>query len=232
MEFETTVAEIIRRNRDLKSFRFSRPAPFQFLPGQFLMVTIRIGGEKKTEYFSISSSPTEEEYIEFTKRITTHEFSTALDNLQVGDWAYLNGPYGEFTFTGEYPKVVMIAGGIGITPFMSMIRCCTNTAIPAAITLIYGNRFEESIAFKEELDLLMQRNRNLRVVHCLSHPGEAWKGRHGHLDLITIQEEVPDYREAAFYLCGPPALVEDLEKILLAQEIPEDQVHVESFLGY
>lgn len=232
MEFETTVAEIIVRNRDVKSFRFSRPASFQFLPGQFLMVTIRIGGEKKTEYFSISSSPTEEEYIEFTKRITTHEFSTALDNLQVGDWAYLNGPYGEFTFTGEYPKVVMIAGGIGITPFMSMIRCCTDNAVPAAITLLYGNRSEESIAFKEELDLLMQRNRNLRVVHCLSHPGETWKGRHGHLDLISIQEEVPDYQDAVFYLCGPPALVEDLETILLTQEIPEDRVHVESLYGY
>lgn len=232
MEFETTIAEIIVRNRDVKSFRFSRPASFQFLPGQFLMVTILIGGEKKTEYFSISSSPTQEGFIEFTKRITTHEFSTALDNLQVGDWAYLNGPYGEFTFSGEYPKVVMIAGGIGITPFMSMIRYCADNTVPAAITLLYGNRSEESIAFKEELDLLMQRNKNLRIVHCLSQPGDAWKGRHGHLDLKTIQEEVPDYLDAAFYLCGPPALVEDFEKILQAQDISEDRIHDESFYGY
>lgn len=232
MEFETTVAEIITRKRDVKSFRFTRPASFQYLPGQFLMVTIRIGGEKKTEYFSISSSPTEEEYIEFTKRITTHEFSTALDTLQVGDWAYLNGPYGEFTFTGEYPTVVMIAGGIGITPYMSMIKFCTDRSVPAAITLLYGNRSEESIVFKEELDALMQRNSSLRVVHCLSRPEEGWKGRRGHLDLVTIQEEVPKYRDAVFYLCGPPALVEDLERVLLAQEIPEDRVHVESFLGY
>jgi ferredoxin-NADP reductase len=232
MEFETTVAEIIRRNSEVKSFRFLRPASFQFLPGQFLMVTIRINGEKKTEYFSISSSPTESEYIEFTKRITSHEFSTALDNLQVGDTVYLNGPYGEFTFTGEYPKVVMIAGGIGITPFMSMIGYCTDNTIPAAITLLYGNRSEESTAYKEELAALMQKNSNMRIVHCLSRPEETWKGRRGHLDLTTIREEVPDYKDASFYLCGPPALVEDLERVLLAEKIPEDRVHVESFLGY
>ncbi len=96
MKFETSVDEIIKRTPDIKSFRFRRPKGFDYDPGQFLFVTILNEGKKITKHFTISSSPTEKEFIEFTKKITDHEFSVALDRLKIGDWAYLNAPYGEF----------------------------------------------------------------------------------------------------------------------------------------
>jgi ferredoxin-NADP reductase len=232
MEFETTVADIIQRTPEVKSFRFKRPESFYYDPGQFIFVTILINGQKAIKHFSISSSPTEKEYLEFTKKITDHEFSVGLDHLHPGDWAYLNGPLGEFTFRGEYPKIAMITGGIGITPIRSIIKFCTDTAIPSDITLLYGNRNEQSIVFKEELDDLEKMNHNLKVVHCLSRPTDAWKGKQGHVDVRLIQDEIPDYNERVFYVCGPPALVTDLEKDIRSLNIPDNRIKLETFPGY
>ena len=232
MKFETRVERIIRRADDVKSFRFKRPQGFDFDPGQFLFLTILIGGEKKEKHFSISSSPTEKSFIELTKKITDHEFSTALDKLQIGDWANIDGPYGEFTFKGEYSKIGMITGGIGITPLRSIITYCTDTGLNSQITLLYGSRSEGTIAFREELSRLEQRNKNLRVVHILSRPGADWKGRRGHVDLHMIKEEIPDYVDRVFYVCGPPSLVTDLVNALKTLGVLAANIKTENFLGY
>ncbi|MBN1455049.1 MAG: xylene monooxygenase [Methanomicrobia archaeon] len=231
MEFETRVEEILRRTDDVKSFRFTRPHGFDFDPGQYIYITISIGGEKKEKHFSISSSPTEN-FLEMTKKITDHEFSRALDKLQIGDEVVIDGPYGEFTFTGEYPKIGMITGGIGITPLKSILTYCTDTGITTQITLLYGNRSEETIAFREELNSLEQQNKNLRVIHTLSRPGADWKGRRGHVDLAMIKEEIPDYADRVFYVCGPPALVEDLVNALVTLGVPAENINMEDFPGY
>lgn len=232
MAFETQVAEIIRRTPDVKSFRFKRPKEFDYDPGQYMYVTIMIGGRKQTKHFTISSSPTETEFIEFTKKITDHEFSVALDHLKIGDWAYIEAPEGEFTFKGEYPKIGMITGGIGITPFRSIIKYCTDKGIKSQIILLYGNRYEESCAFKEELDALSKQNRNLKIVHCLSQPSELWRGRRGHIDLQMIKEEIPDYTERIFYVCGPPGLVISIVDALKTLKTPDDRIKTENFPGY
>jgi len=231
MEFEAKIEEIIRRTSDVKSFRFARPKGFNYDPGQYILVTVTVNGERKTKPLTISSSPTEG-FIEFTKKITEHEFSAALDRLKVGDRLYLDGPNGRFTFKGEHPKVGMISGGIGITPLRSMVKYCADRGIKSQITLLYGNRSEDSIAFKEELDRLEEANKNLRVIHTLSRPGDGWKGRRGHIDFRMIQEEVPDYSERAFYVCGPPALVTDCVDNLKALKVPAGKIKVENFLGY
>ena len=232
MEFETSVDEIIKRTHDVKSFRFKRPGGFDYDPGQFFFVTILIGGEKTTKHFTISSSPTENEFIEFTKRITDREFSAALDKLRVGDWAHIDGPYGNFTFKGEYPRIGMITGGIGITPFRSMIKYCTDKGIKSRITLLYGNRSEENIAFKEELDRIEKENGSLRIVHALSRPDEGWKGKRGRIDLRMVREEIPDCDEHVFYVCGPPSLVTDCVDILKTLKIPDGKINKEDFPGY
>lgn len=232
MKFETGVYEIIKRTPDVKSFRFRRPKGFDYDPGQFLFVTILSEGKKITKHFTISSSPTENEFIEFTKKITDHEFSVALDMLKTGDWAYLNAPYGDFTFKGEYPRVGMITGGIGVTPLRSMIKYCTDKGMKSRITFLYGNRNEESIVFKEELESLEKVNQNLRVIHTLSRPDEKWKGRRGHIDVEMVEEEIPDYKECVFYVCGPPSLVTSSIDILKTLGIQDAMVHSENFPGY
>lgn len=232
MKFETSVYEIIKRTPDVKSFRFRRPQGFDYDPGQFLFVTILSEGKKITKHFTISSSPTEKEFIEFTKKITDHEFSVALDMLKIGDWAYLDAPYGNFTFKGEYPRVGMITGGIGITPLRSMIKYCTDKGMNSRITFLYGNRNEESIVFKEELESMEKLNQHLRVIHTLSQPGDVWKGRRGHIDAQMVKEEIPDYKECVFYVCGPPSLVTGSIEILRTLRIQDAMIHSENFPGY
>jgi ferredoxin-NADP reductase len=231
LEFEASIQEIIRRTVDVKSFRFERPDWFEYDPGQYILVTVVTNGEKRTKPLTISSSPTEG-FLEFTKRITDHEFSIALNGLKAGDQLHLNGPNGSFTFKGELPKVGMITGGIGIIPLRSMIRYCSDKRMQTQITLLYGNRSEDSIAFRDELDLLKRANKNLRVVHTLSRAGDSWKGRRGHIDSRMIIEEIPDYTERVFYVCGPPFLVEDGVNCLKALNLPSNRIKKENFPGY
>jgi ferredoxin-NADP reductase len=232
MEFETRVAEIIRRTSDVKSFRFKRPEELDYDPGQYMYVTILINGAKQTKHFSISSSPTETEFIEFTKRITDHEFSVALDHLKIGDWAHIEAPEGEFIFKGEHPKVGMITGGIGITPVRSIIKYCTDKSVKSRITLLYGNRNEENIAFRDELEFLTRQNPNLKIVHVLSQPSDGWKGKRGRIDLPMIKEEIPDYDKRVFYVCGPPSMVASMVDALKMLKIPDEKIKTEDFPGY
>src|SRR5512133_3172793 len=149
-EFETRVIAVIRRTRDIKSFRFAIPGEVAFLPGQYLVLTIKIDGVEAVKHFSLSISPTEKGYAEFTKRITGSAFSQALDRLQVGDWARLQLPFGFFTFTGEHDRIAFLVGGIGITAVRSICKYACDAKLPTDIVLVHANRSEEDIAFHDD----------------------------------------------------------------------------------
>src|SRR5665647_1069776 len=129
MKFETNFQDIIPRTHDITSFRFSRPADLNYKPGQFMFVTLKQGEKELSKHFSFSSSPTEKEHIEFTKKFTAHEYSLALKSAKVGDWARIDAPYGQITFEGEEAKIALRGGGIGRTPFMSMCKNATDTSL-------------------------------------------------------------------------------------------------------
>ncbi|MFH0848985.1 MAG: FAD-binding oxidoreductase [archaeon] len=232
MEFETTVKEIIRRTHDVKSFRLEAPRDFSYKAGQFLFVTIRINKRETQKHFSFSSSPTEKGYVEFTKRLTGHEFSNGLDKLEVGDWARLKAPYGDFTFEGQYSKAGILTGGIGITAIRSICRFCTDNSPNTDIVLLYGNRTEVDIVFRDDLEKMETTNRRLRVVHTLSEPSSEWSGHSGRISKEMVEQEIPDHMERVFFSCGPPALVEAMQKILTELGLPKKQVITERFPGY
>jgi ferredoxin-NADP reductase len=233
MKFETYVKEITPRTYNVKSFRFPRPEALSYKAGQFLIVTIRAEGRKElSKPFSISSSPTEAEHIEFTKKLSDSEFSTALKALKAGDWARIDAPYGKFTFEGEHEKICLLGGGIGITPFMSICRYCTDKRLNTRITLLYGNRSESDIVFRKEFDAMQKQNTNLKVVHILNEPSSEWKGATGFITAELVKKEIPDYRETVFYTCGPPAMVAAMEKLIEALGLPKEQLKREYFAGY
>ena len=232
MDFETTLKEIISRTYKAKSFRFQRPPSFNYKPGQFIHVTIKTDSKETSKYFSISSSPTEKEHIEFTKKLRESEFSKALNNLKIGDPAKIKGPYGAFTFENEHPKLGMLSGGIGITPLISICKYCTDTKLNTKITLICGNRTEKDIAFKEELEDMQRKNKNLKIVFTLDEPDENWKGHTGRVNAQMIKQEIPDYKERTFYTCGPPLMVEAMSRLLIQIRIPKNQIKKENFSGY
>jgi ferredoxin-NADP reductase len=223
---------MIQRTRDVKSFRFPKPSSFSYKPGQFMFITIRAGQQEMTKHFTISSSPTEKDYVEFTKKLTGSSFSNALVSLKVGDWARIDGPYGNFTFEGEYERIGMLSGGIGITPLRSMCKYCTDMRLGSQVTLLYGNRSEDDIVFREEFEALQQQNRNFKVVFTLSEPGSSWAGQTGRISLEMIRTEIPDCRERIFFTCGPPSMVEAMGNLLRELGIPADQTKRENFPGY
>ncbi|MFV1976976.1 MAG: ferredoxin--NADP reductase [Candidatus Scalindua sp.] len=237
-EFETGVIDVIQRTRDIKSFRFSVPQDINvdFKAGQYFVLTIKIKGQGAAKHFSFSNSPTEKGYVEFTKRITGSEFSQALDQLKKGDWAKLKMPYGFFTFEGEHEKIAFLSGGIGITCIRSMCKFVTDKKLPADIVLIYSNKIENDIVFREDFLQMQAENRKLKVVHTLTSPDidtGIWKGRTGRIDSLMVKEEIPDYPDRVFYLCGPPKMVDALKSILSDElRLNKEKIKLEHFSGY
>lgn len=236
MEIETEVLEIIQRTENVKSFRFKTEKDISFKPGQHFLVTIRNGDKDLTKPFSISNSPSEKGYLEFTKRLSDSEYSQTLNKLKPGDCAKLKLPYGEFTFEGECSKTVFLAGGIGITPFRSMCGYAADTGLKTDIVLIYGCNAEQDIIFREDFNRMTEKNENFRAVYVLMCPPDAGRECCGKIGLINaqmIKEVVPDFGERVFYYCGPPRMIEYMDKVLREELlVPDDRLKKEHFPGY
>lgn len=187
--------------------------------------------EQKTKHLTLSSSPTED-YLEVTKRLTGHEFSNALEAPNEGDRVFLRGPYGNFTFHGEYEKLGMLSGGIGITPFRSIIQYATDRSLKTSILLLYSNRDEHDIVFKSDLDAMQRSNPNLKVAIVITNPSQGWKGLTGRIDRDMIEKAVPNYSECVFYTSGPKTMVDSMRLILNEIGLPESRIKQEIFSGY
>lgn len=223
---------------DVKSFRFAPgDYSFSYKAGQHITMTLDIencderGNARK---FTLSSSPTES-FLQVSTRISQSSFKRTLNSLPVGTKVSLAGPSGVFTLPeGNSAPVVMLAGGIGITPFRSMIKFATDKQLPLKITLLYSNRLPETIAFGEELAGMERKNPNLKVINTVtdSAPGSAWAGETSRVDAGMIKKYVADLGNPIFYVCGPPAMVAAMEDILSGLGIPEERVKSEEFTGY
>jgi ferredoxin-NADP reductase len=234
-QFDTLVSEIIQRTPQVKSFRFAIQAEgVSYEAGQFFFVTIKVNGKDAVHTFSFSSAPTEKGYLEFTKRITPHEFSQALAVTKPGGWANLKGPGGSFTLPQKKQKLAFLSGGIGITPMRSMLRYIADSGQSWDIVLLYGNSSYDDIVFRDELDKLSAMKTGLRVEHVLSGPDfpPEWKGKRGFINKDIVIETIPDFKERLFYLSGPPKMVTTLEAQIIALNLPQGQIKRDSFTGY
>ncbi len=213
MKFETEVKEIITRTHDVKSFRFFKPSSFDYIAGQFMFVTIGSGNGELKKNFALSSSPTEKDFIEFTKKLTASEFSNALRSLEIGEKVAIDAPYGRFYLKDE-TEVGMLSGGIGITPLRSICRYCTDKQTGTKITLLYGNVTEKDIVFRDDFREMQKQNKNLKVVYTLEEPPLDWDSFSGRINEKMITKEIPDYTKTTFFICGPPAMIKVMEQLL------------------
>ena len=234
--FETEVISAIDRAPGVKSFRFRTTEDLVFKPGQFFFVNIMIDGKERTKHFSFSNSPTETGYIEFTKRLTDSEYSAALNHLKPGDWAKIKAPYGNFTFDGKYEKIAFLSGGIGITPIRSISKYIVDKGIVTDMVLLYGNNTEKDIIFKQDFDLMSEAKSNFKVVYTITSNDadkDRWQDRRGYIDADMIKEEIPDYKDRVFFICGPPAMVGVLHNMLKDKlNIAKERIIIENFTGY
>ena len=233
-DFESKVLRVNQETAEIKSFQFSVPDDFSFKPAQHIVLELPVDGKKQMKSFSISSSPSKKGYIETTKRIGPSEYSKVMGSLKEGDVVRIKGPYGLFLLNEE-KDAVMIAGGIGITPFKDMIEYASEKELPIKITLLFSNKTPEDIPFKEELDELDRKNPDLKIIHTITRPNqskEEWNGLTGHINEEMIRKEVESFEGKVFYICGPPSMVNEVVAILEKMEIPKEQIKLERFTGY
>jgi len=218
-EFNLTLARIDYQTPEAKTLRFLLPQGCHLMarPGQFLTFEWVIDGKLITRSYSICSSPTQQGFVEITpKRVENGCVSAFLnDRAKVGLIAKARGPYGRFYFDEtKHERIVMIAGGSGITPMLAMLRYIDDLCISVPATLIYCVRSQEDAFFQNELAGLQAGLSKFRYVLVLSRLSSEWTGWKGRLRREILEREVERPPESTFFLCGPPAFM-DLGRALL-----------------
>lgn len=201
------------------SLILEKPKYFNFYAGQYLDVELPVKNKfGKTRAFTISSSPSEE-FLMITPKKGINPFKKFMENLKVGDTITSSHPAGTFTLDESQPAV-FIAGGIGITPFRSMIRYVLDNKLTTPITLIYSNS-DSNFPFKNELNQWQKNLSNLNVIYIVT-------GQNGRpTKLPTTRYQLPIY-----YLAGPPKMVDDFANMLLELGIDEINIRYDRFDGY
>lgn len=205
-------------------------AGFRFRPGQFGWLTLWGSPFKITGHpFSFSSSAAVADgRVEMTIR-KLGDFTSAVHDVPVGQRVYLDGPYGAFTIGNPADMHVLIAGGVGITPMMSIIRTLADRGDKRPVVLIYGSKDWESITFREELEALKARL-DLTIVHVLANPPADWTGEQGFVTAELFKRHLPPpYADHEYFICGPNVMMDAIERALGELGVPQSKYHSERY---
>jgi ring-1,2-phenylacetyl-CoA epoxidase subunit PaaE len=240
--YDLKVKEVIKETSDavtivLKNPLFSR---IKYQSGQFLTLILSIGGEKIRRSYSLSSSPTVDESMAITvKKVANGLASNFICNqIKVGDKIDFLEPMGNFVVEpnkNNKRHVVLFATGSGITPLLSMAKTILAGEPNSIVSLIYGNRNENSIIFKQQLDELLHKySEKLKVVHILSQPANSWNGFKGRIDkvlTVNVLNLLPKWEKSntEYYLCGIEAMMAEVQEGLQKLQVPKDKIFKESF---
>jgi predicted ferric reductase len=203
---------------------------FRFTPGQFGWLTVWGSPFKITGHpFSFSSSAAlTDGRVEMTIR-NLGDFTSTIHTLPAGKRVYLDGPYGAFTVGNPADMHVLIAGGIGITPMMSIIRTFADNGDKRPVILLYGSKDWESITFREELDALKKQLR-LTIVHVIRNPPAEWTGERGHITAEVFKRHLPPpYADHEYFICGADVMMDSIEKALDELHVPISKYHSERY---
>ena len=231
------VVEVNQETRNVWTLKFAPPdgipiRPHQ--PGQFHFINLHRGPAlpKEEHHFTISSSPLDHTSLSSTIK-ESGDFTKTIGRTKVGDNAVLEGPFGRFSFLQhinlEY--LVFIAAGIGITPFMSMLRYLHDTHSQQQVLLMYANKSEQDIVFREELDLIAQtKEPQLKIFHVISQPTKNWLGEKGHIDSTMLRKYCENIiSKSSFYVCTPPLMITAITRSLISLGVKRNQIYSERF---
>ena len=260
-EYELTLLEKQKfENTDVMSFKFSKiqkqgrendkqSSFLDYTAGQYAFFDI--GGvyndpKGPVRHFTISSSPTED-FIMITTRIRDTPYKKRLSDLEKGVKVKMRGPQGKFTLHEDYSKqAIFLSGGIGVTPFRSMIKYATDKQLPLKLVMFDSNRDQENTLFKKEFDECTNINRNLKIIYTITEQVQGdepiqktssasnWTGEKGRIDkdMLTKHLTGNEFNNSIFYTCGPPGMINAMQKLLQDLHIPKDRIKVEEFTGY
>jgi ferredoxin-NADP reductase len=218
---------------------FEKPDGFKFKPGQFanftLDATIVIDADGNTRALSIASAPHEKDLM-VAMRIRDTGFKRVVSGLPIGSPFFLEGPFGDLTLHRDTARpAVFLAGGIGITPFRSMIRHATEVGSAHKIFLFYSIRRIEEGAFLNELQEFQELNSRFKFIPTITHPDGVphhWRGELGHIAESMLNKWLPVSQAPVFYIAGPPGMVDGMRQMLCDALVSEDDIRAEEFAGY
>jgi ferredoxin-NADP reductase len=229
------VAEVRAASPSAKIFRLvsegSYLPPFQ--AGQYINLTVDVGQVRTSRPYSISSPPNQVGYYEIAVRRAADGFVSnfLLDELQVGDCLESTSPSGNFYYNPlvHGQELVFLAGGSGITPFMSMIREITDRGLERRVHLLYGSQRPEDVIYGEELRDRAERHGNFKMDIVISDPPAGFRGLTGFITGELINNRVGDLSSKTFYLCGPEAMYSFCLQELQTLGIPRRKIRTEVF---
>jgi predicted ferric reductase len=208
-------------------------AGIAFMPGQFAWLTVGQSPFVEAEHpFSYSSSAGQTDHPAFTVK-ALGDFTRTIPDLKPGTPVYVDGPFGHFSVDRQphAEEYVFVAGGVGITPIMSMLRTLAERGESRPLLLFYANRDWESVTFREELEGLKTKL-NLEIVHVLEKPHDGWTGEQGYLTQAVLERHLPrEWNRNAIevFVCGPPPMMAAVERALLHMGVPLGDIHSERF---
>ena len=232
-----SVQEVRREIDDVWSVKMTPPegrAVYDYLPGQFHFLTFfrDPGLPVEEHHWTISSSPARKDSITSTIK-AVGDFTSTMGQTKPGDTVAVHGPFGRFSymFHPEDRDLVFLAGGIGITPIMAMLRHMRDTKDPRSVILMYANRRKDQIVFRDELDEIAKgKHPDLTLVHVLSRPEDDWSGETGHLNRKKIEKYCgTDLGGKSFYVCGPLKMADALISTLQDMGVPQRKIRREIF---
>ena len=221
------------------AFYFEKPPGFQFKPGQYVDVILINPPEKDDEgiarSFSIASAPFEEDLM-FATRMRDTAFKRVLKSMPLGTEVEIEGPYGSFVLHNNAVRpAVLLAGGIGITPFRSMVVQAAETRLPHRMVLMYCNRRPEDAAFLEELLKLQSLNEKFPCIGLMTAPERShrhWEGEKGRLSVDMLMRHSKHLADPIYYVVGPPGMVDGVHTLLNEAGVNDDNIRSEEFGGY
>lgn len=206
------------------AFRFKPDKSVSWVPGQYIQVELEHENpddEGVKRWFTVSSAPFDG-FLQITTRVTQSTFKQALSRLLIGGTLpMIEEPHGDFVWLDTDRPLVFVAGGIGITPFRSILRQRAHDGQPLNVTLIYGNR-TDAIVFKDELDDYAAKDPGLEVQYVIGEP----------LDAKKLISTVPHFLDSLVYISGPEPMIEALGADLRKAGLPESQLKEDFFPNY
>jgi len=224
---------------DTMAFYFEKPSRFDFKPGQSADLTLsnppETDAEGNTRTFSIASPPFENQLM-FTTRMRDTAFKRSLKKIPLATEIKVDPPMGSFTLHKNSAKAaVFLAGGIGITPFLSIVRQADHDRLPHKLHLFYSNWRPEGAPFLDVLQMLEKSNPNFQLVCTMTEMSKSkkeWKGETGLINQEMLSRHLTNLSGPIYYIAGPPAMVAGVRKMLVAANVDEDDIRTEDFAGY